>query len=40
MYALKETGSSIWDYFDKGYFCANKSTVRHSVTGADIAIEH
>ena len=30
MSALKDTDSSIWNYFDKGHFCMNKSIVCHS----------
>ena len=40
MFSLKETDPCIWNYFDKGYFCVNKSTVPHSAIGADHAIEH
>ena len=40
MFLLKETDPCIWNYFDKGYFCVNKSTVPHSAIGADHAIEH
>ena len=40
MFALKDTDSSIWNYFDKGHFCMNKSIVCHSGIRVDHAIEH
>ena len=40
MFSLIETDPCIWNYFDKGYFCVNKSTVPNSAIGADHAIEH
>ena len=40
MFSLKETDPCIWNYFDKGYFCVNKSTVPHSAIGDDHATEH
>ena len=40
MFSLKETDPCIWNYFDKGYFSVNKSTVPHSAIGVDHAIEH
>ena len=38
MFLLKETDPCIWNYFDKGYFCVNKSAVPHAAIGADHAI--
>ena len=38
MFSLKETDPCKWNYFDKGYFCVNKSTVPHSAIGDDHAI--
>ena len=38
MFSLKETDPCIWNYFDKGYFCVNKSAVPHAAIGADHAI--
>ena len=40
MFSLKETDPFIWNYFDKGYFCVNKSKLPHSAIGADHATEH
>ena len=40
MFAPKDIGSNIWNYFDKGHFCMNKSTVPHSDIGANHAFEH
>ena len=40
MFSLKETDPCIGNYYDKGYFCVNKSTVPNSAIGADHAIEH
>ena len=40
MFSLKEADPCTWNYFDKGYFCVNKSIVPHSAIGADHAIEH
>ena len=40
MFSLKETDPCIWNYFDKGYFCVNKSAVPHSAIGADHSIKH
>ena len=40
IFALKDTDSIIWNNFDKGRFCVNKSTVPHSAIGADHTIEH
>ena len=40
MFSLKETDPCIRNYFDKGYFFINKSTVPNSAIGADHAIEH
>ena len=38
--SLKETEPCIWNYFDKGCFCVNKSTVSHAAIGTDHDIEH
>ena len=40
MFSLEETDLCIWNHFDKGHFCVNKSAVPHSAIGANHAIEH
>ena len=40
IFALKETDSGIWNYFDKGHFSVKSITVPHSAIGPDHAIEH
>ena len=40
MFLPKEADPCRWNYFDKGYFCINKSKLPHSAIGAGHAIEH
>ena len=40
IYELKEKDSETWQFFMKGYFSINKTSVSFIATGADQAIEH
>ena len=40
IFALKDIDSSIWNYFEEGQFCMNKSSVPHSDIGVDHPTEH
>ena len=40
LYSLKESDPEIWEEFEKGNFCVNKTEVPFCSIGVDHAIEH